>query len=299
MTPRKIVIAGGTGFVGTSLAKACRAAGYEVVTLSRRANDRDANTVVWDGRSLGDWVRQLNGAYGLINLAGEPISLKWTGDTKRRILESRVESTRVLCEAVSQVATPPVRWINASAVGYYGDRQDEVLDESSSAGTGFLADVCRQWEAAFFGCDAPAHKTAVRFGMVLGKGGALTPLRKLAKFGLAGTTGSGDQYVSWIHIEDLCGIVLKCLEGDAPAIVNATSPQPLKNYIFMAAVRKAAGARFGLPAPAFAVRLVGNLLGPGPDLVLHGARVMPKAMIDRSYLFRFASVESALEQAFS
>lgn len=238
MTPRKIVIAGGTGFVGTSLVKACQEAGFEVVALSRHLHDGAARTVVWDGRSLGDWAQELDGVFALINLAGEPISQKWTEGSKRRILESRTESTEVLCQAVSRAQMPPQKWINASAVGYYGDRQDEVLDESSSEGTGFLADVCRQWESAFFACGAPLRKTAVRLGMVLGCGGALTPLRRLAKFGLAGTAGSGDQYVSWIQVDDLCGIVLKCLEIDAPLIVNATSPEPSKNRNFMAAVRK-------------------------------------------------------------
>lgn len=299
MSSRRIVIAGGGGFVGRNLAQTCRAAGDEVIVLTRspKAEIGGVRQVAWDAKTATGWAHELDGAHAVVNLAGETIAQRWSAEAKRRIVDSRIESTQAICEGIQSVTSPPKYWVNASAVGYYGDRPGEILDESSTKGEGFLADTCDAWEQAASSCQTSGTKlTKVRFGMVLGDGGSLSVLRKLAKLGLGGTVGKGEQVISWIHIEDLVGLIRWAIDlSTPPEVINVTAPNPRTNRDFMAALRRVVHAPIGLPAPAFAVRLMGKTIGPDADLVLTGADVRPKVALQGGYVFRHPDLKPALE----
>ncbi|MBC8065149.1 MAG: NAD-dependent epimerase/dehydratase family protein, partial [Chlorobia bacterium] len=180
----KVVIAGGTGFIGHALAEEFQTHGYESAILTRsRKRPGTIPQSVWDGETVGDWAGLLEGAAAVVNLAGESVTLRWTDENKRRILDSRTKSTAAIGKAIRQCATPPKVWINASAVGYYGDRGDEELDETSSAGEGFMPECCLAWERAQEEVETPGvRKARVRVGVVLGKdGGAFAELSKITK----------------------------------------------------------------------------------------------------------------------
>jgi uncharacterized protein (TIGR01777 family) len=295
----KIVIAGGSGFVGSALIPMLQESGREVVVLRRsRAEMPNVRSVHWDGRNLGPWAEEFRGATAVVNLAGESISQRWTEDAKRRILGSRLVTTAAIGEAIESFAQEPFRWLNASAVGFYGDRGEERVDESSGAGKGFLAETTQDWEATV-GKAAPAwcETSRLRFGMILGdSGGAFPLLERLARLGAGGAVGNGRQGVSWIHIEDAARMLVWALDlPEIPAVINAVAPGAVSNAEFMAGIRKAVGAPFALPAPAFAVRAVGTLLGPDADLVLAGAYVQPQVAKSRGFEFRFPDLPAALQ----
>lgn len=282
-------MAGGTGFIGSALIPALSE--YEVVALVRKPRDvPGARTVEWDGKSLGPWAKELSGAKALINLVGETVSQRWTEEAKARIISSRVESVSVLGEAIRTFTSNPIRWVNASAVGYYGDRGPTPVTVDSLPGTGFLAESCVKWEQIVREA-APAYAatTVVRIGMVLGRdGGAFPVLAKLARLGLGGTIGTGKQGVSWIHVDDIAGILAAAVES-GPSVINGVAPNPVSNREFMAAVRRAVGRPFGLPAPAFGVKLMGKTVGPDSDLILEGAFVEAP-----EFPFKYPELEGAL-----
>jgi uncharacterized protein (TIGR01777 family) len=305
MANRKIVVAGGTGFIGRRLIAALADAPYDVVVLTRAAagpvgaSDGHASPrtrhVHWDGAHAGAWADELNGAHAVINLAGESVAQRWNASAKVRIRRSRVESVGAICAAVQMASPPPKRWINASAVGIYGDRPNEVVDENSTPGEGFLAQTCFAWEDALFRCASEQTiRTAVRIGFVLGAQGALPVLRQLAHLGLGGPVGSGKQGVSWIHIDDLVAIFHWLIDSEGPRVVNACAPHPVDNRELMSAVRKSVGVRLGLPAPALLVRLQGKVFGPDADLVLSGARAIPAALESAGFRFKFDRLDDAL-----
>jgi uncharacterized protein len=300
MNGRRVVIAGGTGFIGNRLVKELHRLGYECVVLSRRPSEHElAEVVVWDARTLGSWKERLEGAYAIINLAGESISQKWSQEARERIIGSRLDSVKVLCAAMISQANPPKRWINASAIGYYGNQPStQCLSESAPLGMGFLADTCRQWEAAVTNCNEfRGFRSRVRIGMVLGEGGALPVLAKLAKFGLGGAAGKGNQPISWIHVEDLVSLFTWLLDqANPPTVINAVAPKSTENHLFMSSLRSVLGVPLGLPAPDFGIQLVGKLIGPDADLILGGASVIPKVAMEKGFAHKFKELVPALQE---
>jgi uncharacterized protein (TIGR01777 family) len=294
----KIIVAGATGFIGSALVPALAKEGYEVVALTRGGKDvPGARSVPWDSRTQGPWVRELEDAVALVNLAGEPISQRWTPEARTRIRQSRLESVHALGEAVRAFGQAPLRWLNASAIGYYGNRGDAPVTEDSAAGTGFLAETCVEWERAVT-VAAPAWcpTTRIRIGVVLGaEGGALPVLARLARLGLGGPAGSGRQGVPWIHRDDLVAMIGWVLRQESPPpVVNGTAPNPVSNREFMRTLRHVVGRPFSLPAPAFGIQLVGKTVGPDADLVLAGAFVVPQAALDRGFSFSYPNLGLAL-----
>lgn len=290
---KRVVIAGGSGFLGRALQNRFQEAGFGVQTLSRSPGPEK---VVWDGRTVGDWAKALDGAYGVINLSGVPITRRWTDEGKKAIIDSRVESTRAIAQAIENLHLPPRVWVNASAVGIYGDRGDEVLDEGSPLGDEreFMPECCRLWEA-----EARSSRTKIailRIGVVLGNGGgAYEVLSKLTRFGLGGQIGLGRQFVSWIHLEDICRMALYLVENEKEGVYNGTALNPAPNRQLMKEMRGSLRRPWSPPAPPFALRLLTKLGGPESSPVLQSQRVLPSRAMEEGFQFKFADLRNALD----
>jgi uncharacterized protein len=293
----RVAVSGSTGLVGSEVVAFLSAGGHEVVRLVRRAPAPGERAVRWDPEKGEVDAAGLDGLDAVVHLAGESIaSRRWNAARKAAIRDSRVNGTRLLCDALSTLARPPKTLVSASAVGIYGDRGEEPLTEASSPGTGFLAEVCREWEAA----SAPAARKGIRvvslrIGMVLApKGGALARMLPLFRAGLGGVIGGGRQYISWVALDDLPGIVLHVLErGDLGGPVNTVAPRPATNREFTEALGKAVSRPTPLPVPAFALRLaVGGEMAD--SLLLASARVVPRRLVETGYKFRYPELGGAL-----
>lgn len=304
LSGRRIVIAGGSGFLGLSLAHQLAACGAEISVLSRTP-PRGAGPwrhVAWDGRALGHWQDVLDGAAGLVNLAGRSVDCVKTPDHQDEILRSRVESTRVLGEALRQVQQAPPVWIQMSTAHLYGDPPTVVCTEDSPPGYGLAPFVGRSWEAAFQDAILPEQRGVVlRTSFVLGRnrgagGGALSTLARLAKLGLGGRIGRGTQGISWLHERDLGRLVERGLVDDSMrGAYIASAPQPVPQVEFMRALRRAVRMPIGLPAPSWLVRLGARLvLRTDPDLALYGRFVRSRRLADEGFEFEFPEVGEAL-----
>ncbi len=300
MSGRRVVVAGGSGFIGSRIIEALLKKGYAPVVLTR-SPDSDRGDGVreahWDGKTVGDWIAEIDGAHAIVNLAGSTVDTRHTPENKKRIINSRVDSTSVLGEAASQVQRTPTVWLQASAVGFYGDAGDARCTESSPPGSDFLADVVQRWEAAFKGALPDATRgVAMRIGFVLdAEEGALSTLAGLARWGLGGAAGSGDQFISWVHIDDVVAAFLWALENpDARDSYNLSAPEPSRNRDFMKTLRDVLNRPWSPPVPSFAVRLGGSVLGTAPELALHGQRCIPERLQAAGFNFEFPELPPAL-----
>jgi uncharacterized protein (TIGR01777 family) len=293
----RVAVSGSTGLVGSEVVTVFSAAGHEVVRLVRRVPAPGEKAVRWDPAKGEVDAAGLEGIDAVVHLAGENIaSGRWNAARKIAIRDSRVNGTRFLCDALAGLARSPKALVCASAVGYYGDRGEELLTEESPPGTGFLPEVCQEWEAA----SAPAARkgirvVALRIGVVLSaKGGALSRMLPLFRAGLGGVIGGGRQYVSWVALNDLPLIILHVLQcGDLRGPVNTVAPRPVTNREFTEALGKALSRPTPLPVPAFALRLaVGREMADA--LLLASARVLPRRLEETGYRFRFPELPAAL-----
>lgn len=306
----RVVIAGGSGFLGLSLADHLARAGWEVVILSRSApQTRAARHVAWDGRTLGAWALEIDGAAAVVNLAGRSVDCRKTAQHAREILESRVMSTRALGQAVTAAARRPAVWVQMSTAHIYGDPEGVICDESTPTGVGLAPDVGRVWEAALDeGCPAGVRRVITRLSFVLGRRGpagasALGRLAPLARWGLGGTVGSGRQGISWIHQDDFNRFYeLALRDASISGVFNLTAPGPISNREFMRHLRRAVGGlgRFiGLPAPAPLVRLGSRfVLNTDPELALLGRFVISRRLEGAGFSFRFPEAGAALRDLF-
>lgn len=294
--PMKILITGATGLVGRELTSFLTTGGHEVSRLVR-GKPSGTNDIRWDPAAQTIDASRLEGLDGVVHLAGENIAgARWTAAVKERLARSRLDGTRLLCETLAQLQRKPRVLVCASAIGYYGDRGDEVLTESSAAGTGFLPELCQQWEAA---CE-PARQAGIRvvnlrIGVVLTpKGGALAKMLLPFRLGAGGVMGNGRQYWSWIAIDDVIGAIDHCLRNDDLAgPVNATAPQPTTNLEFTKTLGAVLHRPTLFPMPAFAVRAAFGQMGQ--DLLLASARVEPRRLTETGYRFRCATLRDALQ----
>jgi uncharacterized protein len=296
-----IVIAGGSGFLGTALARALATDGHDVAILTRQSATRPpaqprTSFVQWtpDG-SVGSWGAVVNGATAVINLAGESIAARrWSAAQKQKLRDSRLLATRSLASAIRQAARPPAAFLSGSAVGYYGDRGDETLTEASGPGTDFLAGLAKDWEAAASDVAQLTRVALVRTGIVLDRrGGALAKMLPPFQMFVGGPLGTGTQYMPWIHKDDWVRMVswMTTAEG-ARGPVNATSPGPVTNAEFSKALGRALKRPSLLPAPAFALRIA---LGEMADaLLLSGQRALPVRATDLGFTFRYSRIDEAL-----
>lgn len=293
----RILVTGASGLIGSALVPALAGAGHDVLRLTRGAGRRRAGTVLWDPAAGTIDRAALEGLDAVVHLAGENISTgRWTAEKKARIRDSRVEGTRLLTTALAGLDTPPHTLVAASAIGFYGHRGRDEVDEDSAPGAGFLADVCREWEAA----TAPAVQRTIRvvqlrIGVVLSSdGGALASMLTPFRLGLGGPVGSGNQYMSWIAIDDVVAAVQFALTTTALAgPVNAVAPQPVQNREFAQTLGRVLGRPASVPFPAFAVRaLFGEM---GEELLLSSTRVIPHRLQEAGFTFRFPTLEPALQ----
>ncbi len=292
-----VVVCGGTGFVGNALVPHLIQQGHHVVSIGRRAGDAQPRherltLLAADTTAAGPWQDTIREADVVVNLAGTSIFTRWTDRAKRSMIDSRIQTTRAVVDAIEK---PGTVLINTSAVGYYGDRRDEILDESASAGNDFLAELAAKWEAEAFRASSKGNRVvAARFGVVLGKGGGaleqmLTPFR----FFVGGPLGSGKQWFSWIHMEDLIRAVLFCIETDTiQGPVNFVSPQPCTNREMVRTIGRILKRPSWMPAPAFGLRLV---LGEFASVLLASQRVVPKRLLQNGFVFRYGTISTALE----
>lgn len=289
----RILVSGASGPIGKALLPALAAENHTVVRLVRKASQKP-DDIQWDP-SQPLPAETLSGIDAIIHLAGETIVGRWTDARKQRILESRVEGTRYLAQAAAQATPKPRAFLCASAIGYYGSRGDEVLKEDSSSGNGFLAEVCRQWEAATrAAADAGIRTVHTRFGLVLSKdGGALPKMLLPFRLGLGGQVGNGRQWWSWVAIEDLVGAILHALDQDLYGAVNVVSPNPVTNLQFTRILAKVLSRPAFFPMPAFAARLVFGQMGD--ELLLSSQRVAPTKLQASHYQFRFIELKRCLE----
>jgi uncharacterized protein len=290
----KILVSGATGLIGSVLGAACLRDGHEVVQLVRKRDIR--NGVFWDPEQGVIDAAKLEGFDAVVHLAGESIAAgRWTASRKARILSSRVKGTTLLSSTLAKLQRPPQVLVSASAIGYYGNRGDEVLKEDSAPGADFLAEVCKQWEASTqVAASAGIRVVNIRSGIVLAKqGGALPKMVLPFKLGVGGRIGTGRQYMSWIALEDEVEAILHCIgRAEVRGAVNFVSPSPVTNAEFTKVLGRVLSRPTLFPLPAFAARLV---LGEMADaLLLSSQRVEPVKLAATGYRFRHTNLEAAL-----
>ena len=305
----KVVIPGGSGQVGTLLARAFQARGDEVVVLSRGPQEAPCRVVAWDARSLGPWAAELDGADVVINLAGRSVNCRYGEENRRQILDSRVDSTRVVGEAVAAARKPPKVWLQSSTATIYAHRFDAPNDELTGIVGGnevdapdtwrFSTEVARAWEEALEQAPTPhTRKVALRSAMVMSpdRGGIFDTLLGLVRKGMGGTSGSGRQFVSWIHEADfVAAIDWLIAHEELSGAVNISSPNPLPNADFMRDLRRAWGARIGLPATAWMLEIGAIFLRTETELILKSRRVVPGRLLSSGFSFRFPDWQSAVK----
>jgi uncharacterized protein len=302
MKRTRIVLAGGSGFIGSALARECLAKYGEVVVLTRTPRQRDDGVLefAWSGEHIGEWIKYLDGAEAVINLTGKNINCRHTPENVRALTESRVNSVCAIGQALEHVKVPPHVWVQAGGIGFYGNSGERICDENSPNGSDILSDVCRQWEYAFNHVPAPAtRKVLLRMGVVLGGGSALPVLARMTKWFLGGSAGSGKQFMSWIQIKDLVQLFEESIgRRDWSGTFNAVAPNPVRNAEFMRELRHALHRPWSPPAPVWAIKLGARLMKTEPSLALDSCRVEPKRLREAGFQFQFPELGGALKAVF-
>jgi uncharacterized protein (TIGR01777 family) len=299
----RVFVTGGTGLIGSRLVRALLDRGDECVVVSRSGRDpwghERAEIVRGNPVAAGEWQRAVAGCDVVVNLAGQRIvdpPHRWTAARKRLLRDSRVEITRQVAAAVRAADPTPHTFVSASAIGYYGDRGDETLDESAARGEDFLADLSVAWEDAAQDAQDVTRVVRIRTGLVLDRsGGALAPLVPLFKLGLGGPWGDGTQWWSWIHVADEIGLILFAIDADVAGPLNLTAPNPVTVNSFAKALGRTLKRPSLMRQPAFALRLA---MGEMADALLASQRVVPRRALDAGYTFRFPKLDGALGNLF-
>ncbi len=305
----KIVIPGGSGQVGQILMRALGARGHEVVVVSRNGE----GALGWDGKTLGSWAQHIDGADVVINLAGRSVNCRYTDRNMAAMMSSRVDSTRVVGEAIARAESPPPVWLQMSTATIYAHRFDAANDERTGIIGGdeegvpdywsFSIDIAKAWEAEQANADTPrTRKVALRTAMVMSpdEGGIFDMLRGLTRVGLGGTMAGGEQYMSWIHELDFVRAVLFLIDNnDLSGAVNLCAPSPLPQREFMAALRKAMNQRIGLPAAKFMLAIGAFFMGSDTELLLKSRRVVPGRLLEAGFTFEQPTWPAAAEELVS
>ena len=312
---KKIILAGGSGFLGGELAKHFFALGWSVVILTRSPKSRTdgVREMAWDAKSLGDWVSELEGVTAVVNLTGRSVDCRYTAKNRREIMDSRVHSTRVVGEAIARCKTPPSVWLNSSTATLYQhtfgkphDESSREMDSATDAKDAFSVEVAQAWESALFEemdgrflkSSAAIRRVALRTSMVLGLGrnSVFPVLRRLTKFGLGGRQGSGKQFVSWIHIEDFCRAIEWIITKDKlTGPINQCAPNPLPNAEMMTLFREVCRMPIGLPATEWMLEIGAFFLRTETELIFKSRRVVPGKLLASGFVFHFPTFREAVE----
>ncbi|AFD07922.1 TIGR01777 family oxidoreductase [Solitalea canadensis] len=299
---KKMIIAGGSGFLGQNLASHFKEQFDEIVILSRKISCSKENVnvrfVQWDGVSQGEWSKELEGAAVLINLAGKSVNCRYNRENQRKILYSRLNATGALTIAISNLVQKPKVWLNAASATIYRHAEDKDMTEATGEyGEGFSVNVCTAWENAFLSASIPSiRKIALRIGIVLGKDdGVFIRFKNLVKFGLGGKQGKGTQFFSWIHVEDFCRSVEWLIDHeDQVGIFNITAPAPVTNRFLMHQFRRAMNCSIGLPSPEWMLKIGAVLIGTETELILKSRRVVPERLVESGFEFSYPTIPVAL-----
>jgi uncharacterized protein len=312
MKNKKIVIAGGTGFIGEEMIKYFGTNNH-IIILTRRVehalnNRNNFNALTgedlsnveyqkWDGKTTGEWASALDGADVVINLSGKSVNCRYTAKNKKEIFDSRTDSVNTIGEAIRKCKRPPALWINASSATIYRNATDHAQDEyTGEMHNDFSVQVCKKWEKDFYAQRTPlTRKVALRMAITLGAGGVLIPYFNLLKFGLGGRQGSGKQMYSWVHVKDICRMIEWLFAHEhLSGTFNCSSPKPVTNNEFMRILRKVTGHAFGLPAFEWMLKLGAPLIGTETELVLKSRWVVPAKILRTGFTFTYPLLEDAL-----
>jgi uncharacterized protein (TIGR01777 family) len=297
---KKLIIAAGTGFLGEVLTNHFKDKFEEIVILTRGKSKNNGNIkyVNWDAKTFSGWEAVLENATVLINLAGKSVDCRYNEKNKKKILLSRIQSTKILNKAVLNCKNPPKHWLNSSTSTIYRFSLDKQMDEvDGKIGNDFSINVALSWEKSFFKTETPnTLKTALRTSIVLGKnGGAFVPLKTLAKLGFGGKQGKGNQFISWIHEEDFANAIDFIIQKEMTGVINIVSPEPIANKSFMSLLRKAVGIPFGIPINEPMLKFGSFFIRTEAELVLKSRNVIPKRLLENGFQFKFDTLEKALE----
>jgi uncharacterized protein (TIGR01777 family) len=296
---KKIILAGGSGFLGESFADFLINKGYQVIILSRgkKENSGLKTYMQWDGKSLGEWENKVNGSDAIVNFTGKSVNCIYTEKNKKEIISSRLDSVNIIDEVVKKATNPPKVIVQAGSLAIYGNTTN-LCDENSPHGNGFSVNVCEQWEEAFFKEELEkTRKTMFRIGFVLGEnGGALEPLMKLTNYYLGGTIGNGKQYISWLHIEDLNQMMLEAIENEHyKGVYNATGDHPVTNKEFMKTLREVMNKPWTPPAPSLLVKIGAYVvMKADPGLALTGRKCVSKRLKTEGFTFKYNDLKETL-----
>ncbi|MDP9081215.1 MAG: TIGR01777 family oxidoreductase [Bacteroidota bacterium] len=302
MKYKKIVLAGGNGYLGKVLTDYYKDKAEEVVIISRHEKETEHNirTVTWDGKTRGKWTAELVNADMLVNLCGKNVNCRYTEKNKEEIYASRLQPTELLGEVIHDLFEPPKLWINITSATIYRHAEDRPQDEETGEiGTGFSVDVCKRWEAVFNKFETPkTRKVALRMGIVLGRSDSVFPrLLNLVKLGMGGMQGDGEQYVSWVHEHDVARTTEWLIDHpELEGVFNCTAPVPVKNSILMRTIRKVYGMPFGLPAPAWLLEIGAVVIRTETELIFKSRWVLPKRLLDSGFVFEYGEIEGAVRE---
>jgi uncharacterized protein len=298
METKKMIIAGGSGFLGQTIIDSFQ--DYEIVVLSRKTKlqTHRVRYIEWDGKTIGNWVKYLENANVVINFTGRSVDCRYTKKNKKEILESRINATAIIGKAIQNSSHPPELWVNAASATIYRHALDRNMDEETGEfGEGFSVDVCKKWESTFNKLETPlTRKVILRIAMVLGKNGGVLPVMvRLVRLGLGGKQGKGNQYMSWIHELDFVSILKWIIEKEKiNGAYNCSSPYPVTNEDFMRLLRKACKIPVGIPLSKWMLEIGAILINTETELILKSRRVVPASLINTGFQFKYAEASSAI-----
>ncbi|WP_052592281.1 TIGR01777 family oxidoreductase [Aureispira sp. CCB-QB1] len=301
----QLIIPGGSGFLGLELARHFDAKGWDVCVLSRQKKAAIGRIQFeqWDGKTLGDWTKVIDGADAVVNMAGRTVNCRYNALNRKQILDSRINSTRILGEAIAQAQTKPKVWINSSSATIYEDTRGQAPanDEyNGTIGTDFSMNICKAWEKEFRAAPVDSvRRIALRTAIVIGKepGGAMEYLINLSKFWLGGTQGGGNQFISWVHLYDFSRVVEFLIEqAHIDGVINCAAPNPVTNKSFMKELRQQLGRSWGLPIPKTLLEIGAVFLQTQTELVLKSRKVVSKRLEDEGFQFEYPTIQAAFKE---
>ena len=293
---KKIIIAGGSGFLGQVLENYFNTKGHRVKILTR--HPKKENDVLWNAKDFGNWTNELETAEILINLTGKSVDCRYNEKNKKLIYNSRIDSTKILGLAINTCKNPPKIWINSSTATIYKHSLNKEMTEEGEIGDDFSMNIAKSWEKAFYSITNPkTRKIVLRTSIVLGKnGGALIPLKNLTKIGLGGKQGNGNQKVSWIHELDFARVVAFLIENKTlNGNFNLSVPKPTHNRTLMKTLRKIMKIPIGVPQPKWLLNIGAKIIGTETELVLKSRNVIPKRLLDSGFTFKYTNIDDALQ----